>query len=161
MLRYDKSMKITSQEEYGLRCLVQVAIQTKNNDLASLEHIAEAEHITTDYAAKLLMLLRQGNFIESVRGKSGGYKLSRPSEKISLDEVIKSLSGELFESESCQQFTGNEKECVHVNCCSIRPVWISMSHILSNILKQITLKNLMDKEDVLTKYIKKEINLSI
>lgn len=154
-------MKITAQEEYGLRCLLQVAQLTQEKELASLEDIARAEKITTDYAAKLLMVLRQSNLVQSVRGKSGGYKLNRSPEKIRLDEVIKSLSGELFETESCQQFPGNETKCVHINCCSIRSVWFSISYFLFNILKQLTLKDLLEKEDALSKYLKKELVLGI
>ena len=154
-------MKITAQEEYGLRCLLQVAVLTVKDELASLEDIAKAEHITTDYAAKLLTVLRQTNLIQSVRGKNGGYKLSRPPEKIYLDEVIRSLSGELFESESCQQFPGNDSKCVHISCCSIRSVWMSISQVLFGMLERISLFDLISKEDILTKYLKKELALTI
>ena len=154
-------MKITAQEEYGLRCLLQVANLTLKDELASLEDIAAAEHITEDYAAKLLSLLRQGNFIESVRGKKGGYKLIKSPEKIYLDEVIRFLSGELFETQSCQQFPGNDLQCVHISCCSIRSVWMSISKILFSILKQVTLKDLMEKEDLLSKYLKKQLTVNV
>ena len=154
-------MKITSQEEYGLRCLLQVAQLTLKNELASLEEIAKAEHITTDYAAKLLMILRQANLVVSVRGKSGGYKLLKLPEQIYLDEVIRALSGELFETELCQQFTGNDSKCIHINCCSIRSVWSSISYILFGLLKRVSLFDLFSKEDVLTKYLKKELALTI
>ena len=154
-------MKITAQEEYGLRCLLQVAVLTEKNELASLDDIANAEHITSDYAAKLLTVLRQVNLIESVRGKNGGYKLSRPPEKIYLDEVIRSLSGELFETESCGQFTGNDSKCIHVSCCSIRSVWLSISHILFSMLKRVSLADLLSKEDILTKHLKKELAITI
>ncbi len=154
-------MKITAQEEYGVRCLLQVASLTLKGELASLEDIAKSEHITTDYAAKILTTLRQANLVESVRGKRGGYKLTRPPEKIYLDEVVRSLSGELFESESCQQFPGNDLKCIHINCCSIRSVWMSISQILSTLLKRVSLSDLLSKEDVLTKYLKKELALTI
>ena len=154
-------MKITAQEEYGLRCLLQVAQLTLKSELASLEDIAKSEHITTDYAAKILATLRQANFVESVRGKSGGYKLKMSPEKIKLDEVIRALSGELFETESCQQFPGNDLTCIHISCCSIRSVWLSMSQIMFNILRKITLKDLLEKEDILTKYLKKELAVNL
>ncbi|OGI20929.1 MAG: hypothetical protein A3B68_01815 [Candidatus Melainabacteria bacterium RIFCSPHIGHO2_02_FULL_34_12] len=153
-------MKISSQEEYGLRCLLQVARLTSKGELASLEGIANAEHISSDYAAKLLTVLRQTNLVESVRGKNGGYKLTKLPETIYLDEVIRHLSGELFETESCQQFTGNDSKCVHISCCSIRSVWLSISQILFGILKKITLKDLMQKEDILTKYLKNDLSLA-
>lgn len=150
-------MKITSQEEYGLRCLLQVAQLTLKDELASLDDIAAKEHITPDYAAKLLSVLRQRNLVASVRGKNGGYKLTKAPDQIYLDEVIRGLSGELFESESCQQFPGNDSKCIHISCCSIRSVWFSISHILFGLLKQITLKDLLEKEDVLSKYLKREL----
>lgn len=154
-------MKITAQEEYGLRCLLQLAQLTLKDDLGSLEDIAKNEHISMDYAAKLLTVLRQGNFVESVRGKSGGYRLTKAPEKIYLDEVIRALSGEIFETESCQQFPGNDTKCIHISCCSIRSVWLSVSQILFGIFKQITLKDLLEKEDILTKYLRKEISIGI
>lgn len=152
-------MKITSQEEYGLRCLLQVVILTSKDELASLEDIAKAEHITVDYAAKLLSILRQANLVESVRGKSGGYKLPKPPEKIYLDEAMRALSGELFEAESCRQFTGNDLKCIHISCCSIRSVWLSISQMLFGMLKRVSLSDLLSKENVLTKYLKKELTL--
>lgn len=154
-------MKITAQEEYGLRCLLQLARLTEKNSLASLNDIAASEKITPDYAAKLLMILRQANLAESVRGKSGGYRLARPPEKIYLDEVICVLSGEMFESNSCSQFPGNDLKCVHISCCSIRSVWLSISQLLINLLKQVTLKDLLEeKEEVITKLIKSKLALS-
>lgn len=133
---------------------------TAKHELASLEDIATNEHMTTDYAAKLLSVLRNANLIESVRGKSGGYKLARTPGEIKLDKVIMVLSGELFEVNSCEQFTGNDSKCVHINCCSIRSVWFSVSHILFTLLKQVTLEDLLKKEDLLSKYLKKELTLS-
>ena len=154
-------MKITAQEEYGLRCLLQIAYITLKKELASLEEIAEAEKITSDYAAKLLSVLRQKNLVLSVRGKTGGYKLVKQAENIYLDEVIRALSGELFDSHSCSQFTGNEQQCVHISCCSIRSVWFSVSNILFGMLKQVSLKDLLEKEDILTKYLKKQLALKM
>jgi len=154
-------MKITAQEEYGLRCLLQLARLTANSDLASLHDIAKAEKITPDYTAKLLMVLRQANLVESVRGKSGGYRLARTSEKIYLDEVIRALSGEFFETNSCNQFPGNEAKCVHISCCSIRSVWMSISGVLFKLLKQVTLKDLLEtKEDAITKFIRDKLPAS-
>lgn len=144
-------MKITAQEEYGLRCLLQVALQSEGAKLASLENIAKAEGLTSDYAAKLLMTLRNANLVDSIRGKSGGYKLSRPPEKIYLDEVIRALSGDLFEDNACSLFTAKESECVHIECCTLRSMWISISQLLCNALGTISLKTLLDKDDLAKK----------
>lgn len=150
-------MRITAQEEYGLRCLLQVAKLTKSNELASLEDIAGNENISTDYAAKLLSILRESNLVESVRGKNGGYRLATHPDKINLQQVIGVLSGELFEDESCDEYTGNDLMCVHTNECSIRQIWFSMSVLLSGLLNKISLSDLLEKEDILSKRLQRQI----
>ena len=73
-------MKISAQEEYGLRCLLQLA-QSGDKGSATLPEIAAAEGLSVPYAAKLLSVLRQAGLIESVRGRSGGYRLATRSRK--------------------------------------------------------------------------------
>lgn len=69
-------MKITAQEEYGLRCLLRFA-RTGTEAVLTISEIAAAEGLSVPYVAKLLAILRQGGLIESVRGRSGGYRLAR------------------------------------------------------------------------------------
>src|SRR2546429_1982436 len=74
-------MKITAQEEYGLRCLLKAA-QTPAGGSLTLHEIAAAEGLSVPYAAKLLSVLRQAGFLESVRGRLGGYKPAPPPPRI-------------------------------------------------------------------------------
>src|SRR5258708_35673147 len=67
-------MKITAQEEYGLRCLLWFARIGPEKSL-TIPDIAAAENLSVPYAAKLLSVLRQGGLIESARGRNGGYRL--------------------------------------------------------------------------------------
>ena len=68
-------MKITAQEEYGLRCLLRLARAGDGRSL-TIPEIAADEGLSVPYVAKLLAVLRQAGLIESVRGRSGGYRLA-------------------------------------------------------------------------------------
>src|SRR4051794_25104247 len=107
-------MKITAQEEYGLRCLLKVARTTDGNSL-TLHEIAGAEGLSVPYAAKLLSVLRQRGFIDSVRGRSGGYMLALPPEKIGLGSLLLTLGEPLFDEPGyCEKHAGTAEG---VNSC--------------------------------------------
>ncbi len=76
-------MKITSQEEYGLRCLLRLAEAGTGKSL-TIPEIAAAEGLSSPYVAKLLAVLRQAGLIDSVRGCQGGYRLARPPVDVTI-----------------------------------------------------------------------------
>ena len=138
-------MKLTSQEEYGLRCLLRIASEGANGSL-TLPEISEAEGISTSYAAKLMRLLRRGGFVTSARGQAGGYRLSCPPEKIAIGEVLALLGGRLFDPEFCDSHSGIEKVCTHSVDCSIRSLWNAVQIVVDHVLNKTTLKELLASE---------------
>lgn len=152
-------MKITANEEYGLRILLRIAVLTRTkaeqegkdpsdclNHLASLNDIAQHEGITTDYAMTFITLLRNSNLIESVRGKNGGYKLNRNPEEINLLEVMHALGDTPYNEEFCESHAGKLENCIHADNCSIRSVWSSVANLFNNVLAQVTLLDLLNDE---------------
>jgi len=89
-------MKITSQEEYGLRCLLQLARAEAGHSL-TIPEIASQEGLSHPYVAKLLAVLRQAGLIESVRGRAGGYRLARMPVAVTLGTILKVLGEPLFD----------------------------------------------------------------
>ena len=137
-------MKISAQEEYGLRCLVQLAT-LKDGDSLTLPQIAEREGISTANAGKLMWLLNKAGFVHSTRGTKGGYFLARPATEIHLNEIIKVLDEEVL-SAHCESFTGVMEKCVHTGDCGIRPVIVGLHEIVENALSRITLAQLVGTE---------------
>jgi DNA-binding transcriptional ArsR family regulator len=78
-------MKVTAQEEYGLRCLVQVARGHAQGRSLSITEIAQGEGLSTPYVGKILAVLRKGGLVTAARGRSGGYTLTRNPRAITLD----------------------------------------------------------------------------
>ena len=138
-------MKLSAQEEYGLRCLLRVA-RAGAGESVTIPAIAEAEALSMPYVGKLMSILRQNEFVVSVRGQAGGYVLARPPEKISLSEVVAALGGRLFEPEFCDEFTGLEQICTHSVDCSIRSVWRSVQQAVDRVLEGITVRDLLRRE---------------
>ena len=137
-------MKISAQEEYGLRCLVQLA-NLREGESLTLPQIAELEGISTANAGKLMRLLNKAGFVNSTRGTKGGYFLARPATAIHLNEIIKVLDEEVL-SAHCESFTGVMEKCVHTGDCGIRPVIVGLHEIVENALSRITLAQLVGNE---------------
>lgn len=137
-------MKISAQEEYGLRCLVQLANLQPGESL-TLPQIAEREGISTANAGKLMWLLNKAGFVHSTRGTKGGYFLARPAGEVRLNEVIKVLDQDVL-NKHCESYTGVLDSCVHNGDCGIRPVIVGLHEIVENALSQITLAQLVGTE---------------
>src|SRR3982751_6129746 len=137
-------MKISAQEEYGLRCLVQLANLPAGESM-TLNQIAEREGISAANAGKLMWLLNKAGFVQATRGTKGGYSLARSANEIRLNEVIKVLDADVL-NKHCESYTGVLEKCVHKGDCGIRPVIVGLHEIVENALSQITLAQLIGTE---------------
>jgi Rrf2 family protein len=145
-------MKLTANEEYGLRCLLQIGRRGAESQL-TIPEISAAEGISEAYAAKLLRKLRQGGFIKSARGKVGGYSLARPADRIAVGEVLASLGGKLFDGDFCGSHAGRAKVCAHSVDCSIRTLWRKVQGALDEVLGRTTLQDLQQSEERMTSWL--------
>jgi Rrf2 family protein len=138
-------MKLSMQEEYGLRCLLQMA---RRGDDASLTigELSRLEGISAPNVAKIMRALRRAGFVKSTRGQAGGYMLARSSEQVSVGEVLSALGGRLFDSSFCDRHAGIESLCAHMPDCSIRPVLRQVQTVMDQVLGTLTLKNLVCSE---------------
>lgn len=153
-------MKISAIEEYGLRCLLQLARNAPTGKLMSAEEIAEQEGLSLAYVEKILSQLRKAGLIQSVRGMYGGYKLARPPEDIRVGEFVRAVDGNFF-SDMCTHFSGKETACIHVGSCSVRPVWLMVARHLYRILDLLSLADLLQEEGGLERSLFAEFPLPI
>jgi Rrf2 family transcriptional regulator, iron-sulfur cluster assembly transcription factor len=142
-------MKISAQEEYGLRCLVQLAKLGEQESL-TLPQIAEHEGISVANAGKLMWLLNKAGFVQAIRGTKGGYSLARAANEIYLSEIIKVLEEDQIEKH-CENYTGVLDSCVHQGDCGIRSVVVGIHEVVQHALSQITLAQLIETETTVEK----------
>ncbi len=138
-------MKLSAQEEYGLRCLLQLAKAELNGESLTLSQISGQEGISTANAGKLMWILTKAGLVQSTRGTKGGYVLARPAAEIRLNQVIRVLEGEPAESH-CKSYAGVLDACIHTGDCGIRPVIVELHQIVDNALAEITLSQLLGTE---------------
>lgn len=138
-------MKITAQEEYGLRILIRVA-GCRSADGLSIPQLSEAEGLTSHYVAKMTRQLRIAGFINSTPGNKGGYILSRPANEIIINDVLKSLGGALYDDAFCHSHTGALKLCNHSVECSARSLWQMIQFTVDELLNRVTLADLVNTD---------------
>jgi len=138
-------MKFSAQEDFGMRLLLRIAKSKSLNGL-TIPELSELEGISNANAGKILRILRLAGFIESARGQTGGYKLQIPANKIIVTDVMTVLGGKLFESGFCEQHAGISNICTNTIDCSIRSLWRTIQRMIDDVLRQITLQDLLGKE---------------
>lgn len=142
------AMKITSQEEYGIRCLLRLA-RAHGGQPLTIPEIAADEGLSPAYVGKLLSLLRRAGLIESNRGRTGGYHLARTPASVRLSEALDALGEPLFEGAAyCDRHAGPETvgPCVHQGSCNLRGVWQTLTQFMQHVLDQVTLHDLLTGE---------------
>lgn len=138
-------MKLSSQEEFGLRCLLRVGREGTGGSV-TIPELSRSEGISEPNVAKMMRVLREGGFVNSTRGQAGGYALSRPPEDINVGHVLAALGGRLYEPSFCDSHSGVERLCTHMTDCSIRSVWRMLQSAVDGVLGRITLKDLLGTE---------------
>jgi Rrf2 family protein len=134
-------MKITALEEYGLRCLVQLARHAPGTPLSARE-IAAAEGLTVEYVTQLLVRLRQAGLVRSVRGSRGGFHLTRPPADLTMGDVTRAL-GEPLLDRLCASYTGTRATCIHQgSACGILDFWSDIAGKVHGVLDGYTLEDL-------------------
>lgn len=139
-------MKISAYEEYGLRCLVQLARAEVDGESLTLAQIAEREGLSVANAGKLMWILNKSGLVSAQRGTKGGYWLARPASEIRLNEVIRILEEDTVDH-FCKTHSGVLDVCIHTSDCGIRPVIVGLHEVVQNALSKITLAQLLGSEE--------------
>ncbi|OGC88810.1 MAG: hypothetical protein A2142_09905 [candidate division Zixibacteria bacterium RBG_16_48_11] len=137
-------MRITKQEEYGIRCILQL-VETGEIPLTTLE-IAAKEGLSVEYVTKLLIMLRRSGLVKSVRGVKGGYLLSRSPEKTTVGQVMRALGWSFLDESICQHYPGKLESCIHLNGCGIRPIWMTAARLVYELMDSTNLRQLLRQE---------------
>jgi Rrf2 family protein len=137
-------VKFSAQEEYGLRCLLEIS---RSRDSMTIPEIAKVEGLSQTHVAKLLMILRKDGFITATRGQSGGYSLARPATEINVGEVLAALGGKLYDDEFCSKHAGQMSICQHAVDCSVKSLWQVIQGAVDHVLKDLTLADMISKGD--------------
>ncbi|MFN7920598.1 MAG: Rrf2 family transcriptional regulator [Bryobacteraceae bacterium] len=138
-------MKLSAQEEYGMRCLLHLARVPKGQTM-TIPEISSLEGLSVPNVAKIMRMLRMGGLVQSERGQAGGYSLARPAEQVYVSEVVDLLGGRFFSEQFCARHSGRQNVCAHSVDCSLRMLWNTVNSVLREVLGKTTLKDLLCSE---------------
>lgn len=137
------SVMLTKKGKYGLKALVYLA-QIPSGELALVNDIATANNIPKKFLDAILGELRNAGFVNSRKGKGGGYRLARTPDEINVGQVIRVLDGPLAPI-SCASRTRYERcdDCDEVTC-QVRQVMLEVRQAIADVLDHRTLAEMRD-----------------
>ncbi len=134
-------MKITTRGRYGLRAILGLARRYGEGPVLA-GTLAQCEGVSRKYLHALLASLKAGGLVRSVRGAGGGFELSRPPAQIHLDEVLRAAEGPLC----LVDCVAKADRCQRSSDCTARRVWQKLSSEIENVLKGVSLQDLLALE---------------
>jgi Rrf2 family protein len=139
-------MKFSTQEEYGLRCLIRLGRFHRAQKSLTIPELSQIEGISEHTVAKLLRILRIARFIQSERGHTGGYSLAKEPDKIMIGDVMNALGGRLYDDSFCESHSGINDLCAHSVDCSVRSLWGVIQSSVDRLVYNLTLQDLIGSE---------------
>ncbi len=134
-------MKLSTKGRYGLRAIIDLALNSENGNAVCIQSISERQNISESYLEQLVRKLRTEGLVKSVRGAGGGYELARPAEKISVGDVLRALEGSI-EAVSCGD---DEGCCDQADLCVTRLVWDRVNKAIEGAVDTVTIAQLVEE----------------
>lgn len=137
-------MKISTKGRYGLRVLLDLAVNGTEGAPRMLKDVAQNQGISEKYLSRLVIDLRRAGLITSVRGAGGGYRLAKPPKMITILEVLEVMEGPITLLDCLNQ----TDSCERSNHCPPRMLWSRINQKIRNVFEEFTLQDLLDLRHV-------------
>lgn len=135
-------MRISCKVEYGVRALLDLTLHGQGGPSLSRE-TAQRQGIPETYLNQLLLQLRRGGLIGSVRGPRGGHMLARPATEITVLDILEALEGPLVVvPEGMPEAMSPETDAI------LSSLWDELRATMREHLSQITLQDLADRKQL-------------
>lgn len=128
-------MNLTSRSRYALKIMMDLAIHGDEPHIHRKD-IAARQGIPTDYLDQIMILLRRGELVASVRGRGGGYKLAKPAHQISMWDLFSTVESAI-EPVQC---LGEDKPCGFDVSCSSHAAWHQIFSAMRQPLEAMSLQ---------------------
>ncbi len=138
-------MLISSKGRYALRVMIDLA-QHESGAYLPLKEVAIRQGISEKYLESIISALTKSKLVEGMRGKGGGYKLTRPIGEYTVGSVLKATEGSLAPV-ACLRQTPND--CARASQCQTLPVWEELGRLIDDYLEGVTLRDLMQKGEAI------------
>ncbi|MFA5168381.1 MAG: Rrf2 family transcriptional regulator [Candidatus Omnitrophota bacterium] len=137
---------ISNKTKYALKAVLMLTGKYVSKEPVLIAEIAEKESIPKKFLEAILLELKNKGFLQSKKGKGGGYLLARPPSRISFGEVI-GIFENPFDSLPCLDGKANRRcdECKKGSVCGIRMVMQEVYQTTSSILNVTSFQDVHDR----------------
>ena len=132
-------MKLSTKSRYGTRAVIDIA-KNSENGRTMLKDIAARQSLSPKYLDHILSAMRRSGIIRNIRGKGGGYILSKTPASITVKDIVEAVDG-TFEPVEC---LSNPDLCDKVPSCGTRDIWLKMKEAVDGVLEEATLQSLLE-----------------
>lgn len=134
-------MRVTYKGDYALKALLDLALNY-GRDLVTIHEIAKRIDAPIKFLEQVLLDLKKGGFVESRRGKVGGYLLAKAPGLITVGEVVRFIDGPV-EPISCAR--EGYSNCEDMYRCVFRKIWQDVARVTRQVIDNITFEELTDR----------------
>ncbi len=138
-------MKFSSRARYGLRAMLELALNYNPEETMPLVQIAEKQGISEGYLEQMMTLLRKGGLVRSVRGAQGGYRLNREPGKVTVGEIVRCLEGPLSPTGCVSE--DDPETCNRADFCVTKVLWEKVRDSMATVLDNTTLEDLCQETE--------------
>ena len=136
-------MLISTRGRYALRVVIDLA-EHQSEGFIPLKAIAQRQEISEKYLESIIKLLVKGRLLSGLRGKGGGYRLTKTPEQYTAGMILR-LTEESLAPVAC--LNSDADACPRAVDCRTLPVWQGLDRVISQYLDQITIADLMRQGD--------------
>ncbi len=136
-------MRISSKGRYGLAAMISVAQLGNTGDFVTVISIAEKLGISKIYLEQVFSLLKRSKLVTSIKGSQGGYQLSKPSDKMTVLEILQAVEISLFEKTD----RSVSEEAVEIENSLKALIWDNLDNAIVTTLKKVTLADLVTEAE--------------
>lgn len=143
-------MKLTVRGEYALRALTHLG-RNYGDSVIRIQEISDHENIPKRFLEQILNDLRTGGFVESRRGVAGGYRLSKPPEKIALASVVRHIEGALAPIGCVSENYYEKCNCPNESRCALRSIMKEVRDAVAGMMEKLTVADMVARAVELNK----------
>ncbi|MBO7675715.1 MAG: Rrf2 family transcriptional regulator [Atopobiaceae bacterium] len=129
----------STKGQYALRAMTDLAMH--NDGWVSLGDVAKRQNISRKYLEQVIALMTKAGYVKSLRGKGGGYRLTRDPSEYTLGQILRAAEGSLAPVGCLDCRRGSI--CPIVDTCSVIPVWRELGKVTSEYLDSKTLADII------------------
>lgn len=134
-------MRVSTRGDYASRALLSLALHDNLTVPTSVRDLAQRTGLPQPYLEQILLSLKGVGLVRSKRGVGGGYVLARPTESITLADVVAAVDGPIVAGDFGQPH--QDGACDHEGQCVLLGVWADVGHHMRDHLSSFTLADMV------------------